>query len=60
MYYDPMIGKLVTYGSNREQALDTMERYADRTCRLRVLTACVDRFFIALRTTLLPFLQGIR
>lgn len=28
MYYDPMIGKLVTYGPGREQALDTMERCA--------------------------------
>jgi hypothetical protein len=29
MYYDPMISKLVTYGSDREQALKRMEKALD-------------------------------
>ncbi len=29
VYYDPMIGKLVTHGNTREEALTTMERYVD-------------------------------
>ena len=29
MFYDPMIAKLVTYGSDRAAAIDTMERSLD-------------------------------